>query len=350
MNNKKWTLTDILVLIAEVASPTLAVILTCFTPLAKWMETELRLAIIGLGISIPIIILQASLTTGQNKNDHEIEAMQDSVSSLREQVAHLSPVLEQVCISNNDRIKRFAYRRLSETYNDVLKAVNNGRTDNLRPNEYYKELLHLADLIIDDKTKNQKDFTGEVWAMTSFANEEWIADAGYENLWKERLHEIINAGIKTRRLCLISDELKQIISSSQEINEWSSENGSFKSFIGFLEDYYGKDKSTNNIEHFIVCEKESKELTAIKGFFAIRLTNGELHILYGETVDAQELTAQVLFKEDEIKEVRNLFSMFAKQKNRIETRLPKLTGGNGFIDFLKDREIVFEDLQSRKKK
>jgi hypothetical protein len=31
----------------------------------------------------------------------------------------------------------------------------------------------------------KKNFKGEVWAMTSFADEEWIEDEGYEKLWTE---------------------------------------------------------------------------------------------------------------------------------------------------------------------
>lgn len=337
MKNKKWTLGDIISLIFEILSPILTIAFTCFTPVGKTLDPDIRLSIIGLGITIPIVIIQFSVSSGQNKSEKDIQSLHSSISNLSEKVDHISPVLEQVFLSENERIERFAYRRLGEVYKTILTAVNSRRSGNLRPSEYYQELLYLAEMIIKDKKENKKKFKGEVWAMTSYAEDEWIADEGYEKLWGDQLRETVNMGIPTRRLCLISDELYNIITSDPFKEQ--PDNKQFKSFVGFLNDYYGKGKNRNSVESYLLRESANPKLAEIKGFFAIKLTNGDLHILYGETVDAEAMTAQVLFDSNEIKDVRKLFEQNAIKNYRIETKLASLVKDNGFMQYLTEQEI-----------
>ena len=139
----------------------------------------MRLSIIGAGISIPMVLLQISITQGQNKSENDIQKIDNNVNELSEKINHISPVLEQVFLSGNDRLQRFVYRRFGESCKMIQSAVNNNNSGNLRPNEYYEELMFLADLILKDKAENKNRFSGEIWAMTGFAEEEWIADDGY---------------------------------------------------------------------------------------------------------------------------------------------------------------------------
>lgn len=337
---KKWALEDIVVLVLEVLSPIAAIIITCFIPYGKSLDSDMRLSIIGAGISIPIILLQISITQGQNKNENDIQKINNDVNQLSEKINHLSPVLEQVFLTSNDRIQRFAYRRFGETCKIIQSAVNNKHSGNLRPNEYYEELMFLADMILKDKNENKQKFKGEIWAMTGFAEEEWIADDGYERLWTDKLKEMVNVGIKTRRLCLIPDSVYNIITSQSFVIPSENEI-SFWGFIELLESYYGINSKKKTTEHYILREKDNPRLEEIKGFFAIKLTNGDLHILYGETVDANgALTAKVLFDPNEIQEVRRLFELYAKPNYRIEKKLTDMSTTNGFIDYLQDRNIV----------
>lgn len=173
---KKWTFWDIVVLVLEILSPLASIVITCFIPAGKALDSDMRLSIIGAGISIPVVLLQISITQGQNKSENDIQKIDNNVNELSEKINHISPVLEQVFLSGNDRIQRFAYRRFCESCKIIQSAVNNNNSGNLRPNEYYEELMFLADLILKDKAENKIRFSGEIWAMTGFAEEEWIAD------------------------------------------------------------------------------------------------------------------------------------------------------------------------------
>lgn len=337
--HKKWTFWDIVVLVLEILSPLISIIVTCFIPAGKELDSDMRLSIIGAGISIPVVLLQISMTQGQNKSESDIQKIDDNVNELSEKLNHISPVLEQVFLSGNDRIQRFAYRRFGETCKIIQSAVNNNNSGNLRPSEYYKELMFLAELILKDKAENKNKFNGEIWAMTGFAEEEWIADEGYERLWTNKLREMVDAGIKTRRLCLIPNSVYNII-IHQPFVEPSEDMHSFRGFVELLEDYYGTGAKKKVTEHYIIKERDNPRLDEIKGFFAIKLTNGDLHILYGETVDANgALTAKVLFDLNEIQEVRRLFELYANINYKIEKRLIDMVASNGFISYLQNRGI-----------
>lgn len=337
--HKKWTFWDIVVLVLEILSPLASIIITCFIPEGKELDSDMKLSIIGAGISIPVVLLQISITQGQNKSEKDIQNINDNVDELSEKINHISPVLEQVFLSGNDKIQRFAYRRFGESCKTIQSAVNNNNSGNLKPNEYYEELLFLAELILKDKAENKNRFSGEIWAMTGFAEEEWIADDGYERLWTDKLKDLVDSGIKTRRLCLISDLIYDII-TNQPFVEPSDDVHSFRGFIELLESYYGNEARRKVTEHYIIREKENPKLKEIKGFFAIKLTNGDLHILYGETVDANgALTAKVLFDSKEIQEVRRLFELYARQNYKIEKKLIDMVATNGFITYLDSRGI-----------
>ncbi|MEI3197434.1 MAG: hypothetical protein V8S56_01485 [Lachnospiraceae bacterium] len=235
---KKWTFWDIVVLVLEILSPLASIVITCFIPAGKALDSDMRLSIIGAGISIPVVLLQISITQGQNKSENDIQKIDNNVNELSEKINHISPVLEQVFLSGNDRIQRFAYRRFCESCKIIQSAVNNNNSGNLRPNEYYEELMFLADLILKDKAENKIRFSGEIWAMTGFAEEEWIADDGYERLWTDKLKEMVDSGIKTRRLCLLPDSVYDII-THQPFIEPTEDIHSFRGFIELLESYYG---------------------------------------------------------------------------------------------------------------
>ena len=335
---KKWTFWDIVVLVLEILSPIASLIITCFVPAGKALESDMRLLIIGAGISIPVILLQISVTQGQNKNESDIQKIDNglcvkindispvldqarkidnNINELSVKMNHISPVLEQVFLTGNDRIQRFAYRRFGETCKIIQSAVNNHNSGNLRPNEYYEELMFLAELIQKDKAENKN------------------------RLWADKLKDLVDAGIKTRRLCLIPDSVYDII-THQPFAEPSTDIQSFRGFMELLESYYGAGVRKKVTEHYIIRERDNPKLEELKGFFAIKLTNGDLHILCGETVDANgALTAQVLFDPNEIQEVRRIFELYARSNYKIDQKLTDMTASNGFMEYLQNRGISF---------
>lgn len=334
---KKWSFWDIVILVLEIVSPILSVIIAFFTPETKELDTELRLTIISSGIFIPIVLLQISVTQGQNKIESDVNELEVKIDEISEKLNHINPVLEQAFISSNERVKRFAFRRFDEASKVIQSAVNNNNSGKLRPNEYYEELLYLADLIISDKISNKKKFSGEVWAMTSFAEDEWIADEGYEHLWTEKLKEMVEKHhIKTLRLCLVPDSVYEVITKS-DFTLPAKEFYSFWGFIALLKSYFGNNVS----EHYLIREHDNLRFKEIGGFFAIKLTNGDLHILYGETVNSNgALTAQVLFDSNEIQDIRRVFERYINPNNRLETKLKEMVKSEALISFLRNLGIT----------
>ena len=139
-------------------------------------------------------------------------------------------------------------------------------------------------------------------------------------------------------MCLIPDSVYNII-THQPFVEPSTDVHSFRGFIELLESYYGTEARKKVSEHYIIRERDNPRLEDIKGFFAIKLTNGDLHILYGETVDANcALTAKVLFDSNEIQEVRRLFELYTRPNYKMEKKLIDMAS-SGFIQYLESRGI-----------
>jgi hypothetical protein len=287
--------------------------------------------------------VQFSVTVGQNKSENDLEELATNMTDMTIKLSHISPILEKVFLSGNDRVKRFVYRRMGEVNKTIQSALSNNNSGNLRPSEYYEELLYLADMIIKDKDEQKRNFTGEVWAMTSFAEEEWIADEGYEKLWTEKLRHIVDRGIKTRRLCIIPDNVYRIITGETFSEPAANTEKSFHGFVKLLEIYYGTPTSKKTAEHYLIRTSDNPELNQIKGFFAIKLTNGDLHILHGETVNENgALTAKVLFDPIEIQSVRGRFELYTGYNYAMGQVIPFIAKQNGFIEYLRKRNVRIE--------
>lgn len=333
---KKWSKVDIFILTLQVIAPVISIIIAYAIPKSQDFSADVKLVIIGAGISIPIILLQISVTIGQNKIESEFKQME----IMSEKLNHISPILERVFLTGNDRAKRFVYRRMDDVTKTIQTALSNNNSGNLKPSEYYEELLYLADMIIRDHTEQKRNFKGEVWAMTSFADEEWIEDEGYEKLWVEKLTEIVDKGIRTRRLCVVPDNIYKLISAQTFSEEDASKIKAFKGFVNYLDDYYKSPSRRKIAKHYYIRTNDNPELTSIKGFFAIMLSTGELHILHGETVnESGALTAKVLFDSTEIQKVHDLFERYTRPSQELGKMISEISKRNGFLDYLKKNGI-----------
>jgi hypothetical protein len=337
-----WTILDFILLILEIMLPAGAILVALFSKInGNPLDSDTRLSIIGAGLIAPMVITQYTLINGLNRHTKDIQKLKNDLDAIDDKLIHLSPILEQVFLTDNDRAKRFVYRRMDEVTRTIRTALNNNNSGNLRPSEYYEELLHLADLIIADHAKRRKNFKGEVWAMTSFADEEWIEDEGYEKLWTEKLTEMADKGIKTRRLCVVPDNLHTIISNSEFVENEATTLKVFNGFVSYLKTYYSTATRKKHVENYLIRINDNTELTQIKGFFAIKLNSGELHILHGETVNENgALTAKVLFDTHEIEKVKELFERYARHSQELSKVVTQTAKNNGFLDYLLNHGVV----------
>jgi len=339
----KWTFLDVFLLVLEVVLPIVAILVSSFVKKdGELLNIDARLSIIVVGLLAPFAITQFTLKKGQNKNEKDIQNLKNTLDDIDDKLIHIIPIMKQAFLTGNDRAKRFVYRRMDEVTRTISTALGINNSGNLRPSEYYEELLYLAKLIIDDHTEQKGNFRGEVWAMTSFANEEWIEDEGYEKLWTEKLTEIADKNIKTRRLCVVSDDIYNIISSSAFSKDEAEKIKAFKSFISYLKAYYSSAMRKKIVENYFIRASDNLELTQIRGFFAIRLSSGELHILHGETVnESGALTAKVLFDPYEIGKIHELFGRYTRPTLELGMVVTKTANNNGFINYLKSHGVTF---------
>lgn len=315
----------------EIVSPIASIVLSIISATFNFWSVDIRVGIISCGIIIPIIILQFST---DNHFEEQEKHITNEFSNLNNQVAEfseilnpLSPMFEKIVFTKNDKLKNFALRRIFEVREVIDHAINQGNSGNLNPTEYYDELNSLALLLEEDYKKHKDNYCGEIWAMTSFAPDEWVAENDtYEALWSDRLLKL-SKKIKVRRICLISNGLKNSMKSFDDEKNLSNE---LKGFIELYRSY----KNFDNVEHYLVNDSADIELKNIKGFFGIKLHDGDLYLIYGETVGEKgALTAQLLFKSEEINSIYSKFNSFTKDRLKVDNVLtsPNNHFGNFYV-------------------
>lgn len=344
---KKWHTMDIVMLTVQIVFPLAALAIAWKIPTGTGtgqIPEYTKLSIIVLGLLVPLIINHIAITNGQNRSDTSFQKLEEKILVLDEKFAHFSPMLEKAFLSENNRIIRFSQRRMDETNAVINFAINNRRSNKLLPREYYDELRYLATLITTDKTKKGEAFGGEIWAMTSFAPDEWIKDDGYEENWVLKLKEMVDMGIVTKRLCIVPQSLLDAIEEDLFDVAKAKAIPQFPGFIKLMQEYYGVDAKRNTAEHYIIKDTTDSELQKTAGFFAIKLDNGELHILTGETVDEyRSLTAEALFDEKEIKSFRERCEIFMHPNYSLEKIIKTHAKPDGFLKYLKEKGISIHE-------
>ncbi|MAX25826.1 MAG: hypothetical protein CMJ19_15105 [Phycisphaeraceae bacterium] len=329
----QWRQSDTIIVVVQLILPVVAILVVQFYPSSTNWNSDVKLSIIALGLIAPIIIQQVANSVAQNTNVTAAARIENRLEELDEKISHVNPMLERAFLSANDKIVRFALRRAGEVNTLIKYAIDNQRSGNLKPREYYEELDYLAHLIIRDRTIKKEDFTGEIWAMTSFAPDEWINDDGYEGLWIDTLQSMVDTGIRTKRICIVPSDLIDLIGS--ESFSVPKDMPQFPGFIKLLQDYYGTGNKKEAAQHYIIRDTTNTDLTRTAGFFAIRLSNGEMHILTGETIDKYgSITAEALFDENKIRQFSDLCHKFMTEKYAIENVIKDVAKPNGFGDYL----------------
>lgn len=370
-NREGWNWIDYTILAVQILVPIIAILVTVLVETGDdsgQLTIYHKMTIITIGLLTPMVLMQYSIVSGNKKRDTvtqkheglldeingelnqispvienmrtELEKVNPAIDEMKDTLTHIDPILEKVFMTKNDRVMRFAQRRLSEIASQVKFAVDNRRSDILKPREYYDELDYMAQLIMNDKSISGTNFAGEIWAMTSFAINEWVDVDGYESAWTDTLKRLNNEGILTRRLCVVPPALLKRITTSPFVEPTEKEMPQFRGFVGLLNDYYGSDANKGFSQHYVIKNTVDKDVTGARGFFAIKLTNGDLHILTGETVDQYgSLTAELWFDETEIKKFHLRCQKYMDEQYNLEKLIRETSSPTGFIKYLSDNGI-----------
>jgi|GEM_PF-1257112 len=344
----KWQASDYVSIVIQIALPLIAILVAWLVPTfvpatatiaaTPGIPEDVKLAIMGLGLMTPLIVNQIAMTNDHTKSESSFQDVDAKLATLEERFAQMNPMLERAFLCGNDRVMRFAQRRMGEVNVKIKFAIDNLHSGKLMPRDYYDELEYLAKLIMDDKRIEGADFQGEIWAMTSFAPDEWIKDDSYEGSWTETLKQMVDMGITTKRLCIVPPSLFDMISGDEFVEPTNEQMPQFPGFIKLLKEYYSDNSEKNIAKHWIIRNTVDNELTLVAGFFAIKLTNGELHILTGETVDnLGSLTAEEIFDEIEIRAFRERCDKLMKSSRYdLEKVIKETAKSSGFLKYLTD--------------
>ena len=158
----QWRQSDTIIVVVQLILPVVAILVVQFYPSSTNWNSDVKLSIIALGLIAPIIIQQVANSVAQNTNVTAAARIENRLEELDEKISHVNPMLERAFLSANDKIVRFALRRAGEVNTLIKYAIDNQRSGNLKPREYYEELDYLAHLIIRDRTIKKEDFTGEI--------------------------------------------------------------------------------------------------------------------------------------------------------------------------------------------
>ena len=328
---KRWTSTDKWLIALQIASIVVSAIIAIIPDEA--LIPSIKMTIICSCIGIPMIVVQISLTVDSNRIESTIEQQNHSITQSNRSTQQLID-LYQIYSTKNERVRRFAERRIDETIKSLHIANQMGSSGLLEVGEYYNELDYLADKLEQDNGDNCS-----IWAMTGFAPDEWSSNGGYERAWTDRLNKLAKRQIRTIRLCFISDELLSQINDENFIPQPKSERGSsLDGLISLLEQYYKE--SNLNREHYVLLHNEFTALEDKKGFFGIVLSNNEKHVIEGEAVNLDNgLTGRVLFNNNDIEELYKVFE-HACQQDREIIKFINDNASQKFKDYLVEKGII----------
>lgn len=308
---KHWKFLDWIILISEFALPVIAILCAIFIKQENY-STDAKIAtivagVIGQIILIGIQIKQVSIDLHTNKE--RIESVEKSISLTNAMAAILS--------SGEEKRIGYTRRRLNELKETFEIAAHARETEVLSVTTYYRELKYLKEQLENDPKKTEC----EIWAMTGFSDNEWDNDDNdLEKYWCEDLLKLA-CNIYTKRICIIDRKLISLFYKDKEFydlqyNDWIThedneekiEEKRLKSFVDYLKTYYASSKKKYLVENFAL-KSDSQQfhsLVEAKGFFGIKLSNGDRFVIKGEAVSAYTgLQGQYVFDEEVIEKLYN---------------------------------------------
>lgn len=273
------------------------------------MTIDQGIAILVANISVLFLTSEFSNTMNFNefddKTDEQFEELKNRITIIEESLK-MDDLYKQIYMLDNKEQKEIYLNSMRLHLNTMNNRISGSRSGALSRHDYYVELTKAGDSIIQDKTTLNDKFTGEIWAITFWQDDELDLSDAYENAWVRKMEHIDSIGIKTRRLCVMKN--KKAILKRENVDE------SVQEFLTRLNYYCQSNAVCKNTSVFAIdsidtLTVEQQEWIG-KGFFATKLSNGELRLIRGVSLDnrnATTLGGEIDFDETRVKEIRNLW-------------------------------------------
>ena len=277
--------------------------------LTKWNSMT-----IDQGIAILVADVSVLFLTSEFSNKFILDEYANLKNELLiiEESLKLDDLYKRIYMLENSEQKEIYLNSMRLYINTMNDRIMGARSGALSRHDYYGELTKAGDSIINDHSINGTNFSGEIWAMTFWQDDELDFSDAYENAWVKKMESMDNEGIKTRRLCVMKN--KKDILRREVVDE------SVKDFLIRLKYYCQENAICKNTTVFAIdsidtLTVEQQEWIG-KGFFATKHSNGELRLIRGVSLDnrnATTLGGEIDFDERRVKEIRHLWERLIEE-------------------------------------
>lgn len=291
--------------------------------LALWdqMTLSIGVAILAADVSVFFLISQFMenqlLSEVREKQDSYFSLLEDSINTIEENI-DIDELYKKIYMLQNEEQKKIyleSIRTFVETMDSRMKGARSGA---LSRHSYYGELTKAGDAIISDKNSaGTGTYNGEIWAMTFWQDDELDLSDDYENAWVRKMEAMDNMGITTIRLCVMKNKKNLLVRSN--IDE------SVETFLERLNYYCKKNAVCKNTTVYAVDSIDTlpaREQEWIgKGFFAIKLANGDMRLIRGVSLDnpnATTLGGEIDFDHERVAMIRDIWEKLIEESGKRE--------------------------------
>lgn len=289
--------------------------------LAFWdqMTLSVGVALLVAYISVMFLVSQFMenqfLSEIQEKQDNDFAELSDSISALRKNL-DIEDLYKKIYLLQNVEQKDI-YLDAVHIFVETMKSRMDGaRSGALSRHAYYGELTKASEAIIQDKQQvGTRRYYGEIWAMTFWQDDELDLNDEYENAWVKKMEAMDELGIPTVRLCVMKN--KKHILKRNDIDDV------VETFLQRLNYYCKKNAICKNTTVYAIDSIDTlpaREQEWIgKGFFAIRLSNGDMRLIRGVSLDnpnATTLGGEIDFDHERVEKIRDIWEKLIEESGK----------------------------------
>lgn len=286
--------------------------------LAFWDQMTLSIGVALLVANISVFFLISQFLENQffsevqEKKDVYFGILMDSINAVEKNI-EINEIYKKIYMLENAEQKKIYLESIQTFVETMNSRMMGARSGALSRHSYYGELTKAGDTIIADKRNAGTGlYKGEIWAMTFWQDDELDLSDDYENAWVKKMEAMDSMGIKTIRLCVMKNKKNLLVRNSVDNN--------VETFLERL-NYYCKKNAVckNTIVYAIdsIDTLSSREQEWIgKGFFAIKLANGDMRLIRGVSLDnrnATTLGGEIDFDHERVATIRDIWEKLIEE-------------------------------------
>lgn len=291
--------------------------------LAFWdqMTLSVGVAILAADISVFFLISQfienQLLSEVQEKQDAHFAALTDLINVVEKNI-DIDELYKKIYMLQNEEQKKIYLESIQTFVETMNSRMLGARSGALSRHSYYGELTKASDAIISDKiSAGTSVYKGEIWAMTFWQDDELDLSDDYENAWVKKMESMDNLGIATIRLCVMKNKKNLLVRNNVD--------DSVETFLERLNYYCKKNAVCKNTKVYAIDSIDTlsvREQEWIgKGFFAIKLANGDMRLIRGVSLDnrnATTLGGEIDFDHGRVTMIRDIWEKLIEESGRRE--------------------------------